>query len=84
MSAAGRFLGGAARERQGALRGRGVEAREIIELCNGRIIFFKPAQSVAAARAISAMIEEVDPGFRVLGPVVCGIQLPCAATSILK
>ena len=57
---------------------------KFIELCNGRIIFFKPAQSVAAARAISAMIEEVDPGFRVLGPVVCGIQLPCAATSILK
>lgn len=46
-----------------------------IELFNEPNFAFKPAQFVAAAKPIHALIKAIDPNFRVLGPSVCGISL---------
>ncbi|RYG56281.1 hypothetical protein EON80_29540, partial [bacterium] len=46
-----------------------------VELFNEPNFSYSPAAYVAAAKPVYAMIKEVDPNFRVLGPAVCGISL---------
>ncbi|BCM94361.1 hypothetical protein IAD21_06268 [Abditibacteriota bacterium] len=47
-----------------------------IELFNEPNFSYSPAAYVAAAKPIYALVKDVDPTFRVLGPAVCGISLP--------
>ncbi|RYX82646.1 hypothetical protein EON83_18275 [bacterium] len=46
-----------------------------IELFNEPNFAYSPSAYAEAAKPIYALIKEVDPNFRVLGPAVCGISL---------
>ncbi len=47
-----------------------------VELFNEPNFSYSPDAFATAAKPVYAMIKEVDPTFRVLGPTVCGISLP--------